>query len=490
MKYGYFLFFYLVTLQINTTPLCKPLVTISSKKGITLTLKKGTIQKKVTKPLSITLCDNDRHILLNGAPLQNGVWRLVAHTGKMSINNTEYFGPAILRLTPSQITIAARKQDTSTVGLMWQYGKKKHKKNRSPVQKQSKNIIRALVHEIKPSDQRPVMVTSTGFMLYDKHNPHIKYEIKDTKLAIQYKKNTIWINGKSHNVSHLHIIPKNGYSGINEHTYCGSLSLVKNNDRLLMVNHVDLEEYVYAVLKTESWPGWPVEVNKAFAIASRSYALAMIKQANIQKLPYHIKNTNAHQTYQGTHSNQTIRQAIEQTRSICLTYNNEPILAMFDSCCGGVIPAHIDDFDFTKVPYLARTYPCKHCKRCRIYSWQNEFPLPIFNQRIGTILNKPASFKDLKIAKKDKAGLVKEVHLKGKNSQTISGKQLYGAMKEIKSFCYTVKKKKDTLLFSGRGYGHHIGICQWGAREMVRDGWHYKRILNFYYPGTTLMKLT
>jgi stage II sporulation protein D len=107
-------------------------------------------------------------------------------------------------------------------------------------------------------------------------------------------------------------------------------------------------------------------------------------------------------------------------------------------------------------------------------------------------LHKKLRIKDVKIAKKDKAGLVRELHLKGsKDYQTISGKELYAALKkDIKSFCYTVQRKKDVLEFNGRGYGHHLGICQWGAREMVRDGWPYKRILDFYYPGTTIMQLT
>lgn len=52
---------------------------------------------------------------------------------------------------------------------------------------------------------------------------------------------------------------------------------------------------------------------------------------------------------------------------------------------------------------------------------------------------------------------------------------------------YEEKKKK--IIFKGVGFGHHLGLCQWGAREMVRDGWDYKRVLQFYYPDTYLMKL-
>ena len=57
------------------------------------------------------------------------------------------------------------------------------------------------------------------------------------------------------------------------------------------------------------------------------------------------------------------------------------------------------------------------------------------------------------------------------------------------STIFTIKKEKDTFTLNGRGYGHHLGLCQWGAREMVRDGWDYRRILKFYYPGITFKKI-
>ena len=69
-------------------------------------------------------------------------------------------------------------------------------------------------------------------------------------------------------------------------------------------------------------------------------------------------------------------------------------------------------------------------------------------------------------------------------------KQLYSALRNVKSFYFSMNKKIDKIVFRGKGYGHHIGLCQWGAREMVRQGWDYKSILQFYYPGTTYMQLS
>ena len=94
----------------------------------------------------------------------------------------------------------------------------------------------------------------------------------------------------------------------------------------------------------------------------------------------------------------------------------------------------------------------------------------------------------MKIVKKDKAGLVEEVIIHARKKITLAGKKVYNLLKEVKSFCYSITRKKNKIILNGRGYGHHLGLCQWGAREMVRDGWDYKKILLFYFPQTKLMK--
>jgi len=334
------------------------------------------------------------------------------------------------------------------------------------------------------------LTSNTGFLLYNPAQETDWHTIQQKTITVAHNKTQLLINGTPYKSETLRIMPKDGFAGIDGNQFHGSFSIAQMRGRTYLINHVDLEEYVYSVLKTESWPGWPVEVNKAFAIASRSYVIAMIQQMYNSSLPYHVKNTNEHQTYQGMHNTNTIRSAVEQTKGMVLLHNNRPALAMFDSCCGGVIPAHIDDFDFEKAPYLKRTYACTHCARCKIHSWEKKIHISDLNKQLKRMIEFPGLIHHITITQKDKAGLVTHLHMKdGKNSHTVSGKQFYSALKDIKSFCYTMHKKADTLIISGKGYGHHLGMCQWGAREMVRDGWPYKTILAFYYPGTHIKKM-
>lgn len=444
--------------------------------------------KKITLNEPLIFMINGFDITLNRKKSIRGTWHLLPKNNIITINGHSYTGPATVDISNDQIRISVHHSNPDCSELTWGYSKSKKEIVPS-------YTVKVLLHELNPSNHQSQSVkisSPNGFIIFDPLAPEEKRISKKDTLELVYKNNKLWLNQKNYTFNQLRIIPKDGFALINDKEFHGSISIVSDESRTYIINHVDLEEYVYCVLKTESWPGWPIEVNKAFAIASRSYAMAMMRQSN-GKLPYHIKNTNEHQTYQGMHASMTIRTAVEQTRGMFLMHNNQPALTMFDSCCGGIIPAHLDDVDFNKAPYLARTTPCKHCKKVRLYSWKKEFKLADFAEYIAHLVDNLDSKKirDVKIGRKDKAGMVHELQIvHDKESKTIPGKQLYAALKEIKSFCYSVQRKKDTLIFSGKGYGHHLGMCQWGAREMVRDGWPYTRILDFYYPGASLVKLS
>lgn len=166
---------------------------------------------------------------------------------------------------------------------------------------------------------------------------------------------------------------------------------------------------------------------------------------------------------------------------------------MFDACCGGVIPAQIEGaVDFIKAPYLARPYPCTFCKSFKIFSWRNEYTLhelrDLLQEGHSTILY---DIHDIRVHRKDKAGLVKKVVTKTKNKQTIEfvSSLFNKLLKNIKSLFYSIEKHDDRIIVKGKGYGHHLGLCQWGTREMVRQGWDYHEILDFYYPGIEFHRL-
>ncbi len=204
-----------------------------------------------------------------------------------------------------------------------------------------------------------------------------------------------------------------------------------------------------------------------------------------------MKKTNVHQTYNGVHGTDLLRTAVEQTRGIFLAYKGQPILAMFDACCGSVVPARIAGFDFEKVPYLARRYPCNYCKTYKVYAWQSHYSEQALIMALKRELPHLKKIKQIKIVKKDAAGLVQKVAVyTDKRVVMLSGKKIYSLLRpKVKSFYFSITHKDGTFTFTGKGIGHHLGLCQWGAREMVRQGFGYQEILSFYYPNTVFMRL-
>jgi len=310
-------------------------------------------------------------------------------------------------------------------------------------------------------------------------------------VQVGIQKGVLYLNGKVCSVKECIIESPDNHISVNGTVYHGHICITFYKSNYLLVNHVPLEDYLFSVLNSESWPGWPLEVNKAFAITSRSYVIAMIMNSKKSGKPYHVKNTNIHQTYRGVHTGKVLKDAVDQTKGVFLGHNDKPITAMFDSCCGSIVPADVQGVDFKKAPYLARTYACVFCKGCKIFNWSAEYDAHDMAYRFSHPHKDIGQVKNIKITKKDKAGLIQEIQISGKKrSVFLSAKELYSYLSGVKSFCFTAQCKSNKVLLKGKGYGHHLGLCQWGAREMVRQGWNYKSILQYYYPGTMFMRLS
>ncbi|MFC1842822.1 SpoIID/LytB domain-containing protein [Candidatus Dependentiae bacterium] len=337
--------------------------------------------------------------------------------------------------------------------------------------------------------------SQNGFLVSDGTKDSKVFFCKSNKITINVRDNFIYLNNKKYLKKQVKISPKNGDLLFNAHYYQGNFILYLEDNKLSLVNKLDLEDYVYAVLRSESWPGWPLEVNKVFAIAIRTYVAKRVQGAKKSNRFYHIKNDNRHQTYRGykymKRNDLLLSGAVSKTRGIILTYRGDIIDPLYDSCCGSVITEHIENkINFEKAPYLARDYACNYCRKCSLYKWQVSYTLVDLENLLSQACPHIKNIKSIWVSKKDKAGLVKEIKVKcARRMYKITGEKLYSLLKEVKSFCFSLKKRGGAITITGKGYGHHIGLCQWGARQMVRELFDYKQILSFYYPGTSLVRL-
>ncbi len=285
-------------------------------------------------------------------------------------------------------------------------------------------------------------------------------------------------------------------------TYQGSIIIRIDRDekKVLIINKVDLEDYIYSVVRYECIPSWPLEMQKLQAIISRSYAAYQMTLARTSKplyKYYDIRNTNFHQVYNGSHTIAHIRQAVEETRNMVLTYKGAIALTMFDICCGGVKPSQMRCKDTSK-PYLMRSTLCTHCIKSPHYQWKVDMSKTLFLNKLQAqaqsknSCTKIKSIQSIAVLDADRAGIVHKVKIVGNNNKRIllSGRDIRRALSpQILSLNFKIKLIGDRIVIHGKGHGHQKGVCQFGCKELLARGWSLNRVLDFYYPGTTLSRL-
>jgi stage II sporulation protein D len=253
-----------------------------------------------------------------------------------------------------------------------------------------------------------------------------------------------------------------------------------------VVNHVDVEEYVKGVVPAEMNAAWHAEALKVQAIVARTYALYQ-RQVNRER-EYDVVASTLDQVYRGRQGvDRRVQDAVESTKSLALTYQNEPILAAFSSTAAGPTEDAMNVWS-KDLPYL-KGVDCPFDANSPYYQWRAEFKLQELEDKlsrqgfaIGTIANlTPLSYSAAgRVARLRILHSQGELVLRGEDLRRLVG---YGV---IQSTQFEVESIGKTVVLSGRGAGHAVGLCQWGAKEMADLGYRFDTILHYYFPGTEL----
>ncbi len=277
---------------------------------------------------------------------------------------------------------------------------------------------------------------------------------------------------------------------IGNQLYRGELLITKQDNHLLLINFIDLEEYLYGVIRKEISPNWPVDAVKAQAVAARTYAFyqMIVNQAQ----PYDLDATTKSQVYGGYKSEAPGSiNAVEKTKGEVLTFRGEPVLALFHSNCGGATEDVKNVFGNDDIPYL-RSVPCQYGRKSKHYRWEQTIALDKISTALSNRGYQTGRLRELTAVKNrhsDRIGKINIIHSRGR--LTLTGTEFRKALgyNLIKSTIFNVKVKNGQAYFSGRGWGHGVGLCQDGMRDMAERGFSYIQILQHYYQGTSLETL-
>jgi stage II sporulation protein D len=277
---------------------------------------------------------------------------------------------------------------------------------------------------------------------------------------------------------------------LNGREYPAPLEILRAGDGLVVVNEVPLEEYLVGVLRAEASEKWPLEALRAQAIVARTYAVH--HRALGAARSYHIVASTAHQQYAGrVPPGSPIWGAVRETAGQVLLWEGDVFPAFYHTESGG----YTED---PRTVFAARNMPALKPVRCEFsansphFYWSLDVKLADLGEilrrngvALGTVIAIDVSERtpSLRAAAVTVHGSRGSARLRGNDFRRMIGYDTF------KSTLFAVAVDAQWARFSGRGYGHGVGMCQWGAKGMAEQGHTARQILEFYYPGTVLSTL-
>ncbi|ABA23817.1 sporulation protein SpoIID-like protein [Trichormus variabilis ATCC 29413] len=272
-----------------------------------------------------------------------------------------------------------------------------------------------------------------------------------------------------------------GFVYIGDRWFRGRTLVVPTEKGIDVVNWVDLEEYLYSVVGGEMNSSWPGEALKAQAIAARTYALYKREQQRSNPV-YDLGDTpDRWQIYKGVSSESpSTYAAVDATAGQVLTYNNNLILSVFHACSGGHTE-NVEDVWSNPLPYLRAVQDYdQNIKEC---NWQRTFTPTEISSRISGVGN----IREVVAESFSPFRSVKALRVVGdKGTKVLRGEEVRTALK-LRSTRFNVTRGADgSFTLQGAGFGHGLGMSQWGAYNLALRGANHLQILGHYYQGVAL----
>jgi len=278
-----------------------------------------------------------------------------------------------------------------------------------------------------------------------------------------------------------------GIVAVNQMRFRGEIEFRRISNGMLVINEVELEDYVSGILGREIYPDWHPETLKAQAVVARTYALHQRAEARGQA--FHVEAGTGSQVYGGvTAETRAIRAAVAATRGEYLAYARKPILAVYHSASGGQT-ASSEEVWGRALPYLVSLEVEDEQDSPDTY-WRASISKTKLGRALVSLGIRIGSPREVQVVDRSRSGRALRVRVRGDNGQhTLEARALRVALGEsvIRSTLFEIRPAQDAVVFVGSGHGHGVGMSQWGAQAMAQRGSTYHEIVQAFYPGTSLV---
>lgn len=328
-------------------------------------------------------------------------------------------------------------------------------------------------------------IDETRGLILEEQEESVYSTVKATKSGIS-------VGGIGYATKRLAIEPDRDASiSINKRRFRGHVTIMAMPDLTVnVINTVELEQYIKGVLYHEISHRWPIEAIKAQAVATRSYAVYAMRQNKSRD--FDVTNDIYSQVYGGKNSERfRTGIAVDATRGEVLVYKDKILPAFFHATCAGMTEDAGEIWDMDLPPLQGVV--CPYCQISPHLRWKRNFRLKDIQDKLNVNGYKVGLIKDIAIVQRNAGDRIKLLKITSRTGAavTINGKDFRNIIgpNDIRSNNYEVVMEGYYADFYGRGWGHGVGLCQWGAYGMAERRFDYKAILKHYYPGAQIVSV-
>lgn len=278
---------------------------------------------------------------------------------------------------------------------------------------------------------------------------------------------------------------------VEKRKYRNAIQVLKNPaGSLTVVNKIDVEDYLQGVVPSETYPGWPAEALKAQAVVSRTHAI--FKNIKNKDLPFTLTSDVTTQVYGGkTAEAPAANRAVKETRGEILTYRGKIFPAFFSSTCGGRTTRA--DFQWKIEPHPSlKGVECTFCQGSKYFNWKADLSGAEIEGRLRKKGFAVTGIQKIVPEEIDRSGRPRFFliqHAGGSLQIPANSFRMAVGPDLMRSTKVKIDPSGDPFHFQGRGWGHGVGLCQFGAKRLAELGYGYREILRYYYPESEIQNL-
>lgn len=254
------------------------------------------------------------------------------------------------------------------------------------------------------------------------------------------------------------------------------------------IETIPIEDYIIGVVAGEMSANFEIEALKAQAVAARSYVMKKIENSGNYDVTDNVFNQvylddkDLKEKWQDEYEKNInkIKQAVMETKGEYLVYNNEVIEAFFFSTSTGKTE-NCEEIFVENLPYLRSVDSSWDEEVSPVFSGTNEYSLTDFYNLLNLSYNYSLN---IEIIQTTSTGRIKIIKI---NGVEFTGNDIYTKL-NLKSTFFEIKKQNDKVIINTKGYGHGVGMSQYGALAMAKKGYNYEEILKYYYKGVEIKK--